>query len=199
MTIFLEVQSGGRKGQRIPLTPGQTLRVGRTLNSDSVFADDSLMSGIHFSLEYGESTWQIRDLESRNGTSVNGQKVTQAALRLGDRIVAGGTTFLLQMEGDQALSAQSEPLPSESATPQERLHYMLRRDFQPLYAILDAARDIKVLALLLKHKEEYQSLYEGQEGAKLAQVAPYLVRLKKDSVLLEALVCEGWGNSWVSI
>ncbi len=45
-------------------------------------------------------------------------------------------------------------------------------------------------------KEEYESLYEGVEGAKLAQVAPYLVRLKPDSALLEKLVNEAWGNSW---
>ena len=78
----------------------------------------------------------------------------------------------------------------------ERLLSLLRRDFQPLYTILDAARDIKILALLLQHKEEQQSLYEGQEGAKLAQFAPYLVKLKKDSVLLDAIVRQGWGQSW---
>jgi len=82
------------------------------------------------------------------------------------------------------------------ATPQERLLYLLRSDFQPLYAVLDAARDIKILALLFKSNEEYQSLYEGPQGAKLAQVAPYLVRLKKDSLLLEKLVRDGWGESW---
>ena len=73
---------------------------------------------------------------------------------------------------------------------------LFRDGFQPLYAILDAARDIRVLSLLIQHKEPCQSLYEGQQGAKLAQVAPYLVRLVKDSPLLEALVNEGWGKSW---
>jgi len=50
--------------------------------------------------------------------------------------------------------------------------------------------------LLVHHKEECLSLYEGPEGAKLAQVAPYLVRIAPDSKLLEALVKEGWGKSW---
>lgn len=179
------------------MNPGRTLRIGRTPKSDLAFAEDSLMSGIHFGVECGENACQLRDLDSRNGTLLNGKKVTQSPLQHGDRIVAGGTTFLLQMEGDQppVVEAALPPLSAE-ATPQERLLSLLRRDFQPLYAILDAARDTKILALLLQYKEEYQSLYEGQEGAKLAQFAPYLVKLKKDSALLETLVRQGWGQSW---
>jgi pSer/pThr/pTyr-binding forkhead associated (FHA) protein len=196
MAIFLEVQSGPRKGQRIRLNPGQTLRVGRTPKSDVAFAEDSRMSGIHFSLECAENGCQLRDLNSSNGTSLNGQRVTESALRHGDRIVAGGTTFLLQMDTNQSPVVEVRPQLSADATPQDRLLTMLRRDFQPLYAILDAARDIKILALLLQYKEEHQSLYEGQDGAKLAQVAPYLVKLKKDSALLDTLVREGWGQSW---
>jgi pSer/pThr/pTyr-binding forkhead associated (FHA) protein len=196
MPIFLEVQSGPRKGQRIRLNPGQALRIGRTAKSDLAIAEDSLMSGIHFAVECGENACQVRDLNSRNGTSLNGKKVMQSALQHGDRIVAGGTTFLLQMEVSQSPVVEGPPPLSADATPHDRLLSMLRRDFQPLYAILDAARDIKILALLLQHKEEYQSLYEGQEGAKLAQVAPYLVKLKKDSALLDTLVREGWGQSW---
>ncbi len=196
MPIFLEVQSGPRKGQRIRLNPGQTLRVGRTPKSDLAFAEDSLMSSIHFVLECGENACQLRDLNSRNGTSLNGQKVMQSALQHGDRIVAGGTTFLLQMEGNQPPVVEAQPPLSADTAPHDRLLSMLRRDFQPLYAILDAARDVKILALLLQYKEEHQSLYEGQEGAELAQVAPYLVKLKKDSALLDTLVREGWGQSW---
>lgn len=179
------------------MNPGRTLRIGRTPKSDLAFAEDSLMSGIHFGVECGENACQLRDLNSRNGTLLNGKKVTQSPLQHGDRIVAGGTTFLLQMEAKQPPIAEAEP-PSLSAeaTPQERLLSLLRRDFQPLYAILDAARDIKILALLLQYKEEYQSLYEGQEGAKLAQFAPYLVKLKKDSAMLDTLVRQGWGQSW---
>lgn len=197
MLIFLEVESGPHKGQRIRMNAGQIVRVGRTSKSDFSFAEDSLMSGIHFGLECEENACQIRDFGSRNGTLVNGQRVTQVSrLQNGDRIVAGGTTFLLLMELEQAAAVKVQPAPSAGATPQERLLCLLRGDFQPLFAILDAARDINVLALLVRHKEEFQSLYEGPEGAKLGQVAPYLVRLKKDSALVEALVREGWGQSW---
>jgi len=200
MPIFLVVQSGPRTGQRTRLNPGQTLRVGRTPKSDLAFAEDNLMSSIHFALECAADTCQLRDLNSRNGTSLNGQKVTQSNLQNGDKIVAGATTFLLQMEGIQSPVIEAPPLPAPplpaDATLHDRLLHLFRHNFQPLYAILDTARDIKIYALLLNCKEEHQSLYEGQEGAKLSQVAPYLVRLKQDSLLLETLVREGWGQNW---
>jgi hypothetical protein len=77
-----------------------------------------------------------------------------------------------------------------------RLLRALRQEFQPLYALLDAARDPLVLAILFESKQEYQSLYEGTEGEKLSAVAPYLVRLPNDSPLLEVLARAAWGKSW---
>jgi Domain of unknown function (DUF4123)/Inner membrane component of T3SS, cytoplasmic domain len=197
MPIFIEVQTGPCKGQRTQLHPGRTLRVGRTSKSDLTFAGDSLMSGVHFALQCSENGCSIRDLNSLNGTSLNGQKVTQSALRHGDTILAGATTFLLSIEPQQQPSVAEPPPPLPAAASlHDRLLFLLRRDFQSLYAILDAARDIKILPLLLKSNEEHQSLYEGTEGARLAQVAPYLINFKKDSTFLDTLVRQGWGHSW---
>lgn len=78
----------------------------------------------------------------------------------------------------------------------KQLLALLKNDFQPLYAVLDAARDPLVLARLLYSQAQYQSLYKGPAGDSLAQVAPYLVRLTADSPFLETLVAEGWGKSW---
>ena len=217
MAFFLEVRSGPKSGSKFRLTPGRLLRVGRTAQSDLSFADDSHMSGLHFSLGWQDAGCLLSDLNSRNGTLVNGKTTTAVVLQHGDTIVAGETTFAILIEADEPLavsnvaapapspvqpSAIAQPAPpvppalEPATTPQERLLPILRRDLQPLYAILDAARDIRILALLVHHKAECQSLYEGVEGAKLAQVAPYLVRLAPDSPLLEALVKEGWGKSW---
>jgi pSer/pThr/pTyr-binding forkhead associated (FHA) protein len=196
MPFFLEVQSGSRKGEKIRLNLGQVVRIGRSAKSDFAFDDDSHMSSAHFSVDWRVDGCHLGDLKSRNGTLVNGQKVDSATLKHGDTIAAGETAFLVRIEGEEAGFVDTEANVSADATPQERLLHLMRLDFQPLYAVLDAARDVKILALLLKSNEEYQSLYEGPQGAKLAQVAPYLVRLKKDSLLLEKLVRDGWGESW---
>ena len=190
------------------------MRIGRTKTSDFAFADDPHMSGAHFSVEAVDQGCRVSDLNSRNGSWRNGQRVTTAVLSHGDTLVAGETTFVVIVEDREAVavnSASTAAFPAArgaalSATaaapaPADDPHKtvcstLLRDDFQPLYAILDAAHDIRILALLLHHKEECQSLYEGPQGLKLAQVAPYLVRLQKDSKLLETLVKEGWGKNW---
>jgi hypothetical protein len=132
--------------------------------------------------------------EHSNGCWLNGDRVSKAVLVSGDVVVAGETEFAVIVEATEAVVLPAQAVADE--TLQDRLLALFRSDFQPLFAILDAARDPRILALLLTHKEECQSLYEGEQGAKLAQVAPYLVRLQKDSRLLEALVKEGWGKSW---
>lgn len=193
MPVFLQIRSGSQTGNRIRLDPGRPVRIGRTEASDFAFADDIHMSGSHFTVECVDNACHLNDLNSSNGCWLNGERVSKAVLTNGDIVVAGETKFVVNVEPAEA-AVLAEPI--ESGTPQDRLLTMFRRDFQPLFAILDAARDIRILALLLTYKEECQSLYEGEQGAKLAQVAPYLVRLQKDSKLLEALVKEGWGKSW---
>ncbi|MCP3137831.1 DUF4123 domain-containing protein [Pyxidicoccus xibeiensis] len=73
---------------------------------------------------------------------------------------------------------------------------MMRAEAEPLFAVLDAARERRVLKLLQGAGEQYESLYEGPESKELAEVAPYLVRLPGDSELLAQLVHRGWGKSW---
>lgn len=195
MPVFLEVRSGSQTGRKIPLNPGQPLRIGRTPRADISFADDSHMSGIHFTVECVENGCRFTDLNSSNGSWLNGQRISTTVLANGDTVIAGETRFVVTIEAGEEVGSTAVTT-SPGATPQERLLALLRGDFQPLFAILDTARDIRILALLLHHKEECQSLYEGEQGARLAQVAPYLVRLQKESLLLEALVKEGWGKSW---
>ncbi len=207
MLIFLEVRSGSQLGRKIRLVPGHPVRIGRTSAADVFFSDDAHMSGLHFSIESVDNQCHISDLNSRNGCFVNGKRIATAVLTAGDKLVAGETEFALVQEAAEPAKAEAVAataptaempafVPPQPQTPHDRLLAHLRDDFQPLYAILDAAHDIRILALLLTYKEECQSLYEGEQGAKLAQVAPYLVRLQKDSKLIEALVKEGWGKSW---
>ncbi len=196
MILLLEVKSGPSKGKGVRLHPGQSVRVGRTAKSDFVLPNDGHLSGTHFEVALDENDCRLRDLKSTNGTLLNGQPINETILRDGDTIVAGNTVFRARMLIGTARGSDSgPPLPTDT-TPQLRMLTLLRTEYQPLYAILDGARDIRVHELLVQSKEEYQSLYEGAEGEKLAQVAPYLVRLDRDSLLLASMIFEGWGNSW---
>jgi len=186
------------------LKPGQRVRLGRASQADFAFPGDSHMSSIHFVLECSENTCCILDANSRNGTLLNGEKVSEKTLTDGDQIVAGETRFLVRIVQDQPAVPVAAPIektvPVEAPTaplkPENRLLTLLRKEFQPLYAVLDAAREPDVLKVLLESKVEYQSLLAGADGVKLAHFAPYLVRLPEESPLLGTLAREAWGKSW---
>ena len=75
---------------------------------------------------------------------------------------------------------------------------ILGKQHETLFAILDAARDEKILATLLFETapDTYQSLFEGLRAQKLIKVSPYLVQLSGQPQLLKTLIEKGWGNSW---
>lgn len=81
----------------------------------------------------------------------------------------------------------------EAATPEGRLLHILRNQPEPLMALLDATRESAVLEMLRASGEEFQSLYKDEANAK---IAPYLVRLPPQSMLLKRMTREGWGKGW---
>jgi hypothetical protein len=85
---------------------------------------------------------------------------------------------------------------AEVPTSAQDLLQFLNGQAEPLFALLDAARDPRVLEVLRLSGARHRSLYEGAEGKALADFAPYLVELPLDSPLREPLVHEGWGRSW---
>ena len=84
-----------------PLSGDRTLTVGRSLDADIRIAEATL-SRRHFSVSVVEDRVLLEDLGSCNGVYVNGQRVTQAELRLGDEIAAGIARFRITGEGSGA-------------------------------------------------------------------------------------------------
>lgn len=206
MQITLENETGKARG-RLVLKTGQFMRVGRKLPADLTGNEDAFMSSLHFLIECKADCCRISDMDSRNGTFLNGARITDAFLRDGDVIVAGRTRFRVHIQLEEGAEAPRVGSPDftgvlgEGTLDLHREPKDLRAILSPqpgehLYALLDAARDDRVLELLRESEERYQSLYEGQQGEDLANFAPYLVELPKDSPLLDTLIKEGWGKSW---
>jgi hypothetical protein len=65
------------------------LLIGRHHSCDVVLPSPRV-SRRHARLVFRDGTWVIQDLESTNGTVVNGAAVIRCALRPGDRLVLGG-------------------------------------------------------------------------------------------------------------
>ena len=67
---------------------------------------------------------------------------------------------------------------------------------QGTYTILDAARDDKIYPELINADIDSLCLYLGDKAVELANVAPYLLSLKKEDPFTQWLMDTGWGKSW---
>jgi hypothetical protein len=89
----LQKMAGGRAGEWIQLSPG-TIRIGRS-ESSNLRLSAAAASKLHASIECFESHCEVTDLNSRNGTFVNGIRIDRSHhLRHGDRLDFAGATFV---------------------------------------------------------------------------------------------------------
>jgi len=93
---------------RIGLRGDQSIRVGRQTGID-LWVSDPHMSRYHFVVEGFGSGFRLRDLDSRNGTRLNGIQVTVATLQSGDFIRAGATTLGVEFCVDRYDTIGAEP------------------------------------------------------------------------------------------
>ncbi len=177
--------------------PGQVLRVGRAGSAGLVVPHDKELAEEQFEISWSGKRGWMHDLGSPKGTLLEGERVEQGEVFNGTWLRAGHTDFSVYFERTTPPREPEQPDPPEQVALKAQALERLRSQETPLYAVLDAARDERILELLHESIEEYHSLYEGPQGEALAKVAPYIVSLpRKDSWLLEALVQEGWAASW---
>jgi pSer/pThr/pTyr-binding forkhead associated (FHA) protein len=72
---------------------GPTASLGRSKECDCVL-DDPNVSRRHAELRREGSTWWLVDLDSTNGTELNGKRVQKAKLSEGDTITLGATDLV---------------------------------------------------------------------------------------------------------
>src|SRR5580698_6615243 len=93
--FLVSVQKNGMRAQR--LRTDRPLTVGRAPECD-VQIDTQLLSRVHFSVSTGDPV-VVEDLQSSNGTKVNGRPIPPGAampLDVGSLIEAGGIFFVLK-------------------------------------------------------------------------------------------------------
>jgi pSer/pThr/pTyr-binding forkhead associated (FHA) protein/S1-C subfamily serine protease len=165
----IHVLTGARSGLVWPLPP-TTVLVGRDADADLRFSPegDRAVSARHATLSHVAGRWRIRDLGSRNGTFLNGERIEgDTELSEGDRIAfgAGGPLVefrLLASDRYGRTAAGEEPgrtgieiaggprpgqPPTETLTPTERIRVQVARGTARLRTT--AAGLAIVLALLI--------------------------------------------------
>ncbi len=79
----------------IPLT-GRRISLGRTSDNDLAFPDEAILSRRHLAVDFDGNHWFVEDLNSKNGTSFNGEPlVGRRQLDLKDKVSVGRMTITL--------------------------------------------------------------------------------------------------------
>jgi Nif-specific regulatory protein len=92
--------AGPLKGQSILLVDAEVI-LGRD-PATAVYLNDPLVSRKHCAIRNGNGSFQLCDLDSLNGTIVNGTPTHDKVLEHNDRIKIGESQFLFQFEGAEA-------------------------------------------------------------------------------------------------
>jgi hypothetical protein len=113
--------------ERVPLHGGR-ITIGQAPSNDVPIPFDRTVSRVHAVLELIASRWCVRDLASRNGTFVNGERIwTERPLRNGDEIRVGSVRFVARI--DDTDSDANETVGSETGPS------LTRREHEVLVAL----------------------------------------------------------------
>jgi len=79
------------------ILPGNIKTIGRSSGAQFI-VDAALVSRLHCRLSAGAAELQVDDLDSTNGTFVNGKRIKRSSLKEGDRLGVGRVELLISRE-----------------------------------------------------------------------------------------------------
>ena len=91
---LLKTEEGADPSFLYRILPGSIKTIGRAPRADFM-VEAPLVSRLHCRLTAGASDLEMVDLESTNGTFVNGSRVARAVLKPGDRLGVGKVDLIV--------------------------------------------------------------------------------------------------------
>jgi Nif-specific regulatory protein len=165
MSPRLRVISGPLRDQVIDLPAGE-ISIGRVA-SNQVAISDPALSRRHCLIVPDNGSFKIQDLQSRNGTQVNGATITEHWLRHGDRIGVGDSLLLFLTQEEDPEPASTIEFDEESLSLQATVHL---RPEDAVYLRSHVAQDDSVSAALsrnlnalLKVSQSIHSIHDPRE------------------------------------
>jgi pSer/pThr/pTyr-binding forkhead associated (FHA) protein len=126
-----------RDGGRIPLE-AEPIGIGRDDTCGISLISDRLVSRAHAEISEVEGQWVLSDLNSRNGTLVNGRKIRQHPLRGGDVIVIGTQEFTFVTDEDPHATEAADIQPDKS------LIDLTKREREVLVLVSQGLTDLQI-------------------------------------------------------
>ncbi|MBX3276606.1 MAG: sigma 54-interacting transcriptional regulator [Acidobacteria bacterium] len=124
--------------------------------ANRICLSDMAVSRRHCVIELREDAFQVRDLDSFNGTFVNGVPVKDRRLDHGDRIVIGDSQFLFFLHGEDGISSfntvqlEEERAPAHETVRLRQEDNLFRQPEKVLAALPQSVRLARDLNALLK-------------------------------------------------
>ena len=192
----LLVIAGPSKDSTVPLPEGEAT-IGRDPTSAVAVIDPSV-SRKHCVLRREDERFQIKDLESRNGTLVNGVAVKEQWLRHGDEIATGDSVFIFLLEEDERANPRSRVEFDESRPtaetkiihPKEVVYLQPDRLLLELPATSQIARNLSALLKISRVVHAIRDLEELQ--AQLLDLIFEVIPAGRGAILLS----EGSGQDF---
>lgn len=185
---FLVVLAGPQLGEVFPLAFGRDLLIGRRADADVPLRDDGV-SRRHATIAVDEEGARLLDLDSANGTFVDGVCTSEARLGDGARIAIGGATLLKFVWTDEiearwqirlAQSAIQDPL-----TGLYNRRYLDERLGAELSAALRHGRPLSLLLIDIDHFKSVNDQHGHLAGDEALRVTSLVLRdtVRKEDVL----------------
>jgi pSer/pThr/pTyr-binding forkhead associated (FHA) protein len=92
--VLIEIREPNQTPRKVPAS-GAPIRIGRAPECELVLRD-SRVSRRHARLAARDGVLVLTDLDSTNGTRVNGHRVSEVVLGAGDRITIGETVLTIE-------------------------------------------------------------------------------------------------------
>ncbi len=164
----------------IVIQPSQPAALGRSREADHSLPDDLYMSGKHFEIRFEPPHWLAKDLGSSNGLLLNGERITESAVKPGDVLRAGSTEFRVSFVDDVP---KPPPLLAIEA---------LQAEPEPAFCVIDAAASPDLYRLALENPGQSVSLFDGTPLEKNSAHGPHVISFGDDATLLASFVYGGW-------
>ena len=92
---MLETSDTAEAPFRFRILPGNIKTIGRSTGADFI-VEAPLVSRVHCRVTAGAAELEVADLDSTNGTFVNGERIERRTLKTGDRLGVGRVELVVQ-------------------------------------------------------------------------------------------------------
>jgi len=194
---YLVIREGTKWTDVLRLVPGRTVTIGRAPTNQVVIKDESC-SRYHAELFVTQGTWTLRDLDSRNGTAVGGQRIEgDRPLTPGDviRISHSQMAFVHDLSTAFPDSSSEQEPPEKQVAVEETVAGRLDEDSSVLAVhepthIMHRRGQTKFLGAAEEESDDVHAPKVGKAAAKLCRLAFELAK-QTDIPAVAELAIEG--------